>query len=81
MEAKDGSFGFDFGGVYDQVKTNELIEYTMSDGRKVDIHFTVNGNETKVVETFDAETTNPVDMQKAGWQAILDNFKKYTEEN
>jgi uncharacterized protein YndB with AHSA1/START domain len=81
MEAKDGSFGFDFGGVYDQVKTNELIEYTMSDGRKVDIHFTVNGNETKVVETFDAETTNPVDMQKAGWQAILDNFKKYVETN
>jgi uncharacterized protein YndB with AHSA1/START domain len=81
MEAKDGSFGFDFGGVYDQVKTNELIEYTMGDGRKVDIHFTVKGNETKVVETFDAETTNPVDMQKAGWQAILDNFKKYTEEN
>ena len=81
MEAKDGSFGFDFGGVYDQVKTNELIEYTMSDGRKVDIHFTVNGNETKVVETFDTETINPVDMQKAGWQAILDNFKKYVETN
>src|SRR5688572_5700548 len=81
MEAKDGSFGFDFGGVYDQVKENELIEYTMSDGRKVDIHFSVNGNETKVVETFDTETINPVDMQKAGWQAIMDNFKKYTEEN
>jgi uncharacterized protein YndB with AHSA1/START domain len=81
MEAKDGSFGFDFGGVYDQVKANELIEYTMGDGRKVDVHFTVKGNETKVVETFDAETTNPVDMQKAGWQAILDNFKKYTEAN
>lgn len=81
MEAKDGSFGFDFGGIYDQVKTNELIEYTMSDGRKVDIHFTVSGNETKVVETFDAESTNPVEMQRGGWQAILDNFKKYTEEN
>jgi uncharacterized protein YndB with AHSA1/START domain len=81
MEAKDGSFGFDFGGVYDQVKTNELIEYTMSDGRKVEIHFTANGNDTKVVETFDPETQNPVDFQKAGWQAILDNFKKYTETN
>lgn len=81
MEAKDGSFGFDFDGIYDQVKTNELIEYTMSDGRKVDIHFTVSGNETKVVETFDAESTNPVEMQRGGWQAILDNFKKYTEEN
>lgn len=81
MEAKDGSFGFDFGGEYDQVKANDLIEYTMSDGRKVDIHFTANGNETKVIETFDAETTNPVEMQRSGWQAILDNFKKYTEEN
>jgi uncharacterized protein YndB with AHSA1/START domain len=81
MEAKDGSFGFDFGGVYDEVKTNELIEYTMSDGRKVIIQFTANGNETKVVETFDAENEHPVDFQKAGWQAILDNFKKYTEAN
>ena len=81
MEAKDGSFGFDFGGVYDEVKTNELIEYTMSDGRKVIIQFTANGNETKVMETFDAENEHPVDFQKAGWQAILDNFKKYTEAN
>lgn len=81
MEAKDGSFGFDFGGVYDEVKTNELIEYTMSDGRKVIIQFTANGNETKVVETFDAENEHPVDFQKSGWQAILDNFKKYTEAN
>jgi uncharacterized protein YndB with AHSA1/START domain len=81
MEAKDGSFGFDFGGVYDEVKTNELIEYTLGDGRKVIIQFTGNGNETKVVETFDAENEHPVDFQKAGWQAILDNFKKYTESN
>jgi uncharacterized protein YndB with AHSA1/START domain len=81
MEAKDGSFGFDFGGVYDQVKTNELIEYTLGDGRKVSIKFTGNGNETKVVETFEAESENPVEMQRGGWQAILDNFKKYTEAN
>jgi uncharacterized protein YndB with AHSA1/START domain len=81
MEAKDGSFGFDFGGVYDEVKTNELIEYTMGDGRRVVIKFAGKGNETKVTETFDAETTNPVEMQQAGWQAILDNFRKYTEEN
>ena len=81
MEAKDGSFGFEFGGVYDVVKTNELIEYTLGDGRKVEIHFTANGNQTKVVETFDAESTNPVEMQQGGWQAILDNFKKYTESN
>jgi uncharacterized protein YndB with AHSA1/START domain len=81
MEAKDGSFGFDFGGVYDEVKTNELMEYTMSDGRKVEIRFAGNGNETKVTETFDPETINPIEMQQAGWQAILDNFKKYTENN
>jgi uncharacterized protein YndB with AHSA1/START domain len=81
MEAKDGSFGFEFGGVYDEVKTNELIEYTMGDGRKVEVHFTSNGNETKVVETFDAESTNSIEMQQGGWQAILDNFKKYTETN
>ena len=81
MEAKDGSFGFDFGGVYDDVKSNELIEYTMGDGRKVEIHFTANGNETKVVETFDAENTHSLEMQQGGWQAILDNFRKYTEAN
>jgi|SRR5581483_393486 len=81
MEAKDGSFGFDFGGVYDQVKTNELIEYTLGDGRKVIVKFTANGNETKVVETFDAENTHSIEMQQGGWQAILNNFKKYPEAN
>jgi uncharacterized protein YndB with AHSA1/START domain len=79
MEAKDGSFGFDFGGVYDNVKMNELIEYTMGDGRKVQVIFSPSGDQTIIVETFDAESTNPVEMQKGGWQAILDNFKKYTE--
>ena len=81
MEAKDGSFGFDFGGVYDEVKTNELISYTIGDGRKVAIEFTDNGNETKVVETFEAEDINSIDLQRTGWQAILDNFKKYVENN
>ncbi len=80
MEAKDGSFGFDFGGIYDEVKLNELISYTMGDGRKVTITFKTQGNETEVIETFDAETSNPVEMQQAGWQAILDNFKKYVEQ-
>ena len=79
MEAKDGSFGFDFGGVYDKVKEHELIEYTMGDGRKVRVTFTNQGDATRVIETFEAENTHPVDFQKAGWQAILDNFKKYTE--
>src|SRR5687768_458695 len=81
MEAKDGSFGFDFGGVYDAVRTNEYIEYTLGDGRKVKVSFTGNGNTTKLVESFDAENTHSVEMQRGGWQAILDNFKKYTEAN
>ena len=81
MEAKDGSFGFDFGGVYDNVKTNELIEYTIGDGRKVITHFTPEGNGTTITQTFEAENENPVEMQRTGWQAILDSFKKYTEHN
>jgi uncharacterized protein YndB with AHSA1/START domain len=79
MEAKDGSFGFDFGGVYDEVIPNEYIEYTIGDGRKVKVNFTKQGNQTTVVEAFEAENQNPVEMQKTGWQAILDNFRRYTE--
>ena len=79
MAAKDESFRFDFEGVYSQVKTNSLIEYDIADGRKVKVEFVANGNETKVTETFEAETANPIEMQRGGWQAILDNFKKYTE--
>lgn len=79
MEAKDGSFGFDFGGIYDEIRTNEYIAYTLGDGRKVAIAFTAQGNDTKIVETFDAESTHSVEMQQAGWQAFLDNFKRYTE--
>lgn len=81
MEAKDGSFGFDFGGIYDVVRANEYIEYTLGDSRKVNITFSANGKTTKVVESFEAENTHSVDMQRGGWQAILDNFKKYTEAN
>ena len=80
MEAKDGSMGFDLTGTYDVVKENEYIEYTLEDGRKVKISFTADGSSTKVVESFDAENENPIEMQQAGWQAILDNFKKYTEQ-
>ncbi len=79
MEAKDGSFGFDFGGVYDAVEENKYIEYRLDDERKVKIFFTPGENETKVVETFEAENTYPIEMQRDGWQAILNNFKKYTE--
>lgn len=80
MEAKDGSMGFDYGGVYDTVKRHEEISYTLGDQRKVEINFVSQGDATKVVETFDAESTHPVDFQRAGWQAILDNFKRYTEQ-
>ena len=80
MEAKDGSVGFDFGGEYDAITPNEYIEYTIGDGRKVETFFNSDGNKTKITETFEAEDTNSIEMQKGGWQAILDNFKKYTEE-
>lgn len=81
MEAKDGSMGFEFGGVYDEVREHEYIAYTMGDGRKVQVKFTGNGNSTEIEESFDAESMNPAEMQRAGWQAILDNFKKYTEQH
>ena len=81
MEAKDGSFGFDFAGIYDTVKTNELIAYTMGDARKVENIFTKTGSETKVIVTFEAEAENSLELQREGWQAILNNFKKYAERN
>ncbi len=79
MEAKDGSFGFDFYGMYDEVQENRCLEYTLGDGRKVKVDFHPNGTGTRIVETFDAENTHSIEMQRGGWQAILDNFKKYTE--
>jgi uncharacterized protein YndB with AHSA1/START domain len=81
MEAKDGSFGFDFYGQYDDVVENQLIAYTLGDERKVSVAFQSNGSNTEVVEIFEAETTNPAEMQKTGWQAILNNFKMYVESN
>jgi len=81
MEAKDGSMGFDFGGVYNEVRNNEYIEYTMGDGRNVKVNFYAKDNSTRVVESFEAENTHSLEMQKGGWQAILDSFKKYTEAN
>jgi uncharacterized protein YndB with AHSA1/START domain len=82
MEARDGSMGFDFGGTYDAVKANEYLSYTIDDGRKVDVTFTAQGDTTTTVtENFEAEGTHSIEMQKGGWQAIMDNFKKYTEAN
>ncbi|USG66126.1 SRPBCC family protein [Brevibacillus ruminantium] len=79
MEAKDGSVGFDFGGVYDEVSIHERISYSIADGRNVKIDFIRQDNDTRIIETFDAEETHPIEMQQAGWQAILDNFKRYVE--
>lgn len=81
MAAKDGSMSFDFEGVYAHVETNKVIEYAIADGRKVKITFATQGSETKVTETFEPEGLNPVEMQRGGWQAILDNFKKHAETN
>ena len=80
MEAKDGSSGFDFDGIFEQVIANELIVYSISDGRKVEVTFTKDDNaRTKMATTFEAESTNPIEMQRDGWQAILNNFKIYVE--
>jgi len=79
MEARDGSSGFDFTGKYNKIELHKYIDYTIGDGRKVRITFDSVGNGTKVSESFEAEQTNPVEMQHTGWQAILDNFKNYAE--
>jgi uncharacterized protein YndB with AHSA1/START domain len=81
MEAKDGSFGFDFEAVYDEIKNGENFTYTMPDGRQVKVNFKEKEGQTLVDVAFDPENQNPEEMQKGGWQAILDNFKKYTESN
>lgn len=81
MEAKDGSSGFDFEAVYDEIIKGEKFAYTMPDSRHVNVTFKKLGNKTEVIIVFDAETENPLEMQRNGWQAILDNFRKYTENN
>ncbi|KAB7530367.1 activator of HSP90 ATPase [Flagellimonas olearia] len=79
MEAKDGSFGFDFEATYDEVVENEKIAYTMTDGRKALTLFEDMDGKTKITTTFEAENQNSIEMQKNGWQAIIDNFKKHVE--
>ncbi len=80
MEAKDGSFGFDFEGVYQHIKPGESFGYQLEDGRNIEVIFKPQGDSTEVTVTFDADEQNPIDMQRNGWQAILDNFQKYTEQ-
>lgn len=81
MEAKDGSMGFDFEGVYTEVIIQKQLSYQMADGREVSISFKEAGEKTEVIQTFDAEETNPAEIQRQGWQAILNNFQKYVEMN
>jgi uncharacterized protein YndB with AHSA1/START domain len=81
MAAKDGSVSFDFAGVYTRVDKNKQIAYAMEDGRKVNITFKANGDTTEVTETFDPEQQNPIEMQRGGWQAILDSFRAHTEKS
>ncbi len=81
MAAKDGSFGFDFEGIYTNVELHRCIEYRLADNRMVSIIFSGNQDSTHISESFDAEKENPVEMQKTGWQAILNNFKIYIESN
>lgn len=79
MAAKDGSMAFDFHGVYDVVETNKHISYTLGDDRKVQIDFTKGEDGVFITQSFEAENMNPLEMQQGGWQAILTNFKHYTE--
>ena len=81
MEAKDGRFGFDFYGFYDEVVEHKKIAYTLGDGRQAVSNFEQRGDKIKITTIFDAENENPVEMQKNGWQSILENFKKYVESN
>jgi uncharacterized protein YndB with AHSA1/START domain len=81
MEAKDGSFGFDFAGTYDKVVPHQEIAYTLGDGRQATILFTEQNGKTHIATTFDPETQNDPEFQKQGWQSILDNFVKYVESN
>lgn len=79
MEAKDGSFGFDFEAVYSEVSPHKAITLAMGDGRVARTTFESRGNGTVVTTVFDAEGQNSIEMQRGGWQAILDNFKRYVE--
>jgi uncharacterized protein YndB with AHSA1/START domain len=81
MAAKDGSFSFDFEGTYKEVIEKKSIKYTLDDDREVSIDFIAIGDTVEIVETFEAETQNTIELQQSGWQAILNNFKKLVENN
>lgn len=79
MEAKDGNMGFDFGGIYDEVVLNKSIKYSLDDGRKVVVTFAKTDEGVSITETFEPESQNSMEVQKQGWQTILESFKKYVE--
>jgi uncharacterized protein YndB with AHSA1/START domain len=79
MAAKDGSAGFDFAGIYTLIVDQKRIEYELDDGRQIRIAFKETPEGVRITETFDPENENPIDMQRSGWQSMLDNFKKYIE--
>ncbi|NNJ56620.1 MAG: hypothetical protein HKP14_10820 [Bacteroidia bacterium] len=80
MAAKDGSFGFDFEGIYSKIEEHKSISYILEDDREVTIHFDYKDGTTTITQTFDAEDENPLEMQENGWEAILLNYKIYTED-
>lgn len=79
MEAKDGSFGFDFEATISALEPRAWMQYSLGDDRVVDVRFTDTEAGVLVEESFDAEDENSAEMQRAGWQAILDNFRKHVE--
>jgi uncharacterized protein YndB with AHSA1/START domain len=79
MEARDGSAGFDFEGTYTRVVPQKLIEYRIADGREVRIEFNPAKDGVLVRETFDAETMNTPELQRQGWQSILESFARHVE--
>ena len=79
MEAKDGSFGFDFEATYNNIDNGKSFIYTMPDNREVSVDFESLGDKTNIKVIFDPENENPIEIQKAGRQSILDNYKKYAE--
>ena len=81
MEAKDGSMGFDFEGTYEEVEPHQSLTLILDDGRMSRTTFVEHSGKTHVATTFDAEPSNPIDMQRDGWQAILNNFKAHVEGN
>lgn len=81
MEAKDGSMGFDFEGNYDEIEPHRVLTLVLDDGRKSRTTFAENSGKTHVSITFDAEAQNPIEMQRDGWQAILNNFQAHVEGN